>query len=150
MFDRQTAVGNIMTDEVLTVTPDTIMADVAALFKVHPVHHIPVIEDGIVVGMISTTDLHKLEHHFTLFRTHQAEEMNAAILKSLLAQEVMTTPVATIRSTDTVQFAADIFKENLFRALPVVDDQKKIIGILTPFDLMVYAYGSEHFTELPR
>lgn len=149
MFDRQLPIRYIMTENVLTVAPDTIMTEVAELLKTHSIHHLPVTDNGKVVGIISTTDCNKLEHHFTLFKSQNAADMNAAIFRSLLAKEVMTAPVATIRANDTVQLAADIFKENLFHALPVVDDQKHIVGILTPFDLMVYAYSSEHFTELP-
>ena len=150
MFDRHIPVRVIMTENVLTVGPDTVMTEVVRVFKTNNVHHIPVVEKGRVLGMISASDYYKLEHHFTLFKTHRAEEMNAAIFNSLLAKEVMTTPVATVRATDTVQFAADIFKENLFHALPVVDDQKKIVGIVTPYDLVVYAYGAEYLSELHR
>ncbi len=143
MFDRFIPVHQIMSEKVLTVTPNTVMTEVARLFKTHHVHHIPVVEDGKVHGMISTADLNRLEHHFTLFRTSHAEEINSAIFGSLLAKEVMSPHVVTVRATDTAQFAADIFKENLFHALPVVDSEKQIIGILTPYDLMVYAYNPE-------
>ncbi len=149
MFDRNIPVRLVMTENVLTVGPDSVMSEVVTLFNSNPVHHIPVVENGKVLGMISTTDCNKLEHHFTLFKTHNAEAMNEAIFRSLLAKEVMATPVATIRASDTVQIAADIFKENLFHALPVVDEQKKIVGIVTPYDLMVFAYGAEHLAELP-
>jgi CBS-domain-containing membrane protein len=150
MFDRSRPVRAIMSENVITVGPDTVMSEVVALIKSNPVHHIPVVDNGKVLGMVSTTDCHMLEHHFTLFKTQSADAMNAAIFRSLLAKEVMTAPVATIRATDTVQIAADIFKENLFHALPVVDDHKKIVGIVTPYDLMVYAFGSEHLAELPQ
>lgn len=137
-----------MVSQVLTVAPEASMTDVVALFKSNSVHHIPVVDQGRVLGMISASDYHRLEHHFTRFKSQKAEEMNAAIFGSLLANEVMTTPVATIRATDTVQFAADIFKENLFHALPVVDNNKRIVGIITPYDLMIYAYGPEYISEL--
>ena len=143
MFDRSRPIREIMSDRVIMVSPDTVMTEVARLFQVNRVHHIPVVHSGHVVGMISTADLHRLEHHFTLFRTTQAEEVNAAILGSILAREVMSPQVVTVRGTDSVQFAADIFKENLFRALPVVDEEKRIIGMLTPYDLMVYAYNPD-------
>lgn len=133
-----------MVSHVLTVPPEATMTEVVALFKANNVHHIPVVDQGRVLGMISATDYRHLEHHFTHFKSHKAEEMNTAIFSSLLANEVMTSPVATIRATDSIQFAADIFKENLFHALPVVDENKRIVGILTPYDLVVYAYGPEY------
>ena len=41
---------------------------------------------------------------------------------------------------DTAVFAAGIFKNNLFHALPVVDADDKLLGIVSPIDLMSYAY----------
>ena len=142
MFDLKMPVKEVMTDRVITVEPTTVMNKVAEIFKTHHIHHLPVVEKGKVVGIISTSEINRLEHHFTLFKSSQATEINAAIFNSLLAREVMTAQIVVIRDTDTVQFAADIFRENLFRALPVVDDQKQLVGILTPYDLMIYAYRS--------
>ena len=132
-----------MTHNVISVHPKAVMTEVAQVFKTNSVHHIPVVQDGKVLGMLSTADLNRLEPHFTLFRTTQAEEVNTAVLGSLLAREVMSPHVVTVREMDTIQFAADIFKENLFHALPVVDEKKHIVGIITPYDLMVYAFNPE-------
>ncbi|MDX1478386.1 MAG: CBS domain-containing protein, partial [Saprospiraceae bacterium] len=121
MFDKHAKVSQIMTTDVLTVAPDATMDEVAFLFKSHNVHHIPVVLNDKVQGMISTTDLHKLEHHFTLFRTKNADAINKSVMRSMLAREVMSRPVATIRSDATLVNAAAFFRENLFHALPVVD-----------------------------
>jgi len=143
MFDLKTPVKEVMTDHVISVEPTAVMTTVAEIFRTHQIHHIPVVEDGKVIGMISTAELNRLEHHFSLFKSSQAKDINTAIFGSLLAREVMTSKIVMIRESDTVQFAADIFKENLFRALPVVDEEKHLVGILTPYDLMVYAYRLE-------
>jgi CBS-domain-containing membrane protein len=143
MFDRLAPVRKIMTTQVITVEPNTVMTEVARLFKTNNVHHIPVVKKGRVLGILSTTDINRLEHHFTLFRTTQAEEINMAVLSSLIAREVMSPHVVTVRESDSVQFAADIFRENLFRALPVVNDRREIVGIITPYDLMIYAFTPE-------
>ncbi len=148
MIDKHLPVKHLMSRDVISVKPDTIMTDVAYVLRTNNLHHIPVVEDGFVQGMLSASDLHKLEHHFTLFRSSQAEETNEAILRSVLARDVMVHPVVTIREDDTVQKAADIFKENLFRALPVLDSAKKLAGIITPYDLMVYAFGPGSTAEL--
>ena len=82
-----------------------------------------------------------LEDHFTLFNNKNSEAMNQAIMRSLLVKDVMTRQVATISPNDTVEFAAGIFRENLFHALPVADSQKNFLGIITPYDLLNYAYA---------
>ena len=74
-----------------------------------------------VIGIVSKSDYLKLLHGFTLFKTHKSEEYNDAIMRSLLIKEVMTKQVATINPEDTIELAAGFFRENLFHALPVVD-----------------------------
>ena len=97
-------------------------------------------EDGIVVGIVSKTDSYKLENTFTLFKKSKVEEYNSAIFRSLLVKEVMTKQVATLGPDDSLQLAAGIFRENLFHAMPIVDNERKLVGILSVYDLVNYAY----------
>jgi CBS domain-containing protein len=114
MFDKQIEVREIMTRDVVVVSPDQTMDQAAELFELRDLHHIPVVGDGKVVGILSTTDLHKVMHHFTLFKVHNTDVVNKSVLRSLLAKEVMTSPVATIKTTCSLVTVAAIFKENLF------------------------------------
>ena len=148
MFDKLSKVKMIMTADVISVKPETTMDEVSFLLKSQNVHHIPVVQNDTVVGMISTTDLHKLEHHFTLFKTRNADSVNQSVMRSMLAREVMSHPVATIKSEATLASAAAFFRENLFHALPVVDGQNKLVGIITPYDLMNYAYWPEEIAVI--
>ena len=91
--------------------------------------------------MVSYTDYLKLLHGFTLFKTRKSDEYNDAILRSLLVKEVMTKQLATLKPEDTLEMAAGFFRENLFHALPVVDDDNMLVGIITTYDLINYAYG---------
>ena len=140
MFDKHEEVQTIMTTDVLSVLPEQTMDQVADLFKMHDLHHIPVVDDGKVVGIISTTDLNKVMHHFTLFKVRNTDSVNKSVLRSLLVKEVMTKPVATIHPETQLMTVAAIFRENLFHALPVVDSNDELVGIVTPFDLVNYAY----------
>jgi CBS-domain-containing membrane protein len=148
MFEKQIEVGAIMTRDVFSVSPDQTMDQAAELFESHEMHHIPVIDEGKVVGMLSTTDLHKIMHHFTLFKVCNPNEVNQLVLRSLLTKQVMSSPVITIQSSTSLTTAAAIFRENRFHALPVVESNGKLVGIVTPFDLMNYAYGSDEFTVM--
>ena len=130
-----------MTTEVKTVRSSDTMDKVAELFKSNYFHHLPVVDYGKVVGIISSMDYHMLEDHFTLFNNKNSESMNDAIMRSLLVKDVMTKQVATVSPDATVEFAAGIFRENLFHALPVADSQKNFLGIITSYDLLNYAYA---------
>lgn len=132
-----------MTRKVKSVGPNTTMDVVADIFASETFHHLPVVEGGKVVGIISSTELHMLEDHFTLFRQGNLNELNKKILRSLLAKEVMTKKVAKVGPEDTVDYAVDIFRENLFHALPVVNQEKELVGIITPYDIMTWAFRME-------
>ena len=50
-------VNKFMTPDVLTVTEDTPVSDIATIFALHRVRRVPVLRDGCIVGLISRRDL---------------------------------------------------------------------------------------------
>jgi acetoin utilization protein AcuB len=66
LLDRVT-VGEVMTRDVITVTPDTPLAEAARLLHDHKIGGLPVVEGKAVVGIITETDL--LEAFIDLCRT---------------------------------------------------------------------------------
>lgn len=52
------------------------------------------------------------------------------------AKDIMTSPVVTVRAATTVQEAAALLTARGFTALPVVDDEEELIGIVTEADLV--------------
>ncbi len=141
MIDKSLKIEQLMTTEVLFVRPDDTMEEVDKIFRRNSIHHIPVVDTTQkVVGMISRSDYYKILHGFTLFKTEKSASYNQAILRSLLAKEVMVRHVAKLNPEDTVTIAAGFFRENLFHAIPVVDKVGKLVGIITTFDLLNYAF----------
>lgn len=130
-----------MTDTVMTIHPDDTMDRVQRVFEQNTIHHLPVVTpEGKVVGMVSKSDYLKLLHGFTFFKARKSEEYNKAILRSLLVEEVMTRQVATLKADDSLLMAAGYFRENLFHAIPIVDDKHNLIGILSTYDLISFAF----------
>jgi CBS domain-containing protein len=116
------------------------MTQVATIFESRSIHHLPVIDkEGFIQGMISKSDYYKLLDHFTLFGKQSAKLANKKFLGSLLTKEIMSVDIITITPDDTLLTAANIFCENLFHALPVVENGK-LVGILSPIDLVNYAF----------
>ena len=54
----------------------------------------------------------------------------------LTAKELMSTDVITVTSETPVRELAKIFSENTISGAPVVDDQSKVIGVVTESDLI--------------
>ncbi|WP_020537786.1 CBS domain-containing protein [Lewinella cohaerens] len=140
-MDTNRRLGDIMTTNVITVHLTTTMDVVSDIFEKKNIHHLPVVEkDGTVVGMISKSDYYQLQDSFTLFKRAAAERINQAVFRSLLASEVMSKQVAVLNPDDSVLMAAGYFRENLFHAIPIVDENQRILGIVTTYDLLTYAF----------
>ena len=136
-----TKLASLMTEKVIWVRPGETLERVGELFDSHAIHHIPVVDEGgRIVGMISKSDYEKVSHALTAFNQEKYIEYNRSIHRSLLASELMTKQVARLSPQDSVYRAAEYFRENLFRAIPLVDEDNKLIGIVTTYDLLNYAY----------
>lgn len=141
MLTSNISVKELMTKEIHSVLENDTMDKVSELFAVNEFHHVPVVtEEGTIKGMISKSDYYRLQHGFTLFRSKQSSAYNDAIMRSMLAREVMTQKIVTLKPDDPISIALGIFRENIFHALPVVDEDKRLIGILTTYDLLNHAY----------
>ncbi len=134
--------SKIMTTDIITVNPHQTMNTVKEIFDAHNIHHIPVISKRKVVGMISKIDFFKIQHGISLFKDKEVDAYNNAILRSLFVSEVMTKQVAKLSVDDTIGIAVSMFKENFFHAIPIVDKEGNIAGIVTTFDLLNYAFSN--------
>ena len=150
-FDKNIAVKELMTTNAVTVFSNDLLVKVEAVFNTYDFHHIPVIsEDGEVLGIISKSDFYRMQDSFTFFDTAKSRQVNHSIFQSIVASEIMAKPLVTLSPDDTALKAMSIFRENLFHALPVVDENRKLLGILTTFDLLVYAYQEPAFATFTK
>ncbi|MEM6963323.1 MAG: CBS domain-containing protein [Bacteroidota bacterium] len=126
-------ISTIMTTEVITVAERDRLSRVRDIFKENRIHHIPVTRSGKVVGMISREDL-------LLFMKGLGENalekiINETRLNNYTAEVIMTTGLGKLEPEDRINVALDIFAKNLFRALPVVKDDR-LVGIVTTYDII--------------
>ncbi len=136
-------VGDVMTTDLIKVRQDTILKEVKILFDKHNIHHIPVVNDqNKFVGIISKTDLTLLLDWGTKLQLPSSMRRNTFLLTSNLAKDIMETNVMKVAPDDSLQRCVQIFRENFFRALPIVNDQEELVGIITTYDLMILAYSN--------
>ena len=138
-----TSIKDIMTTNIITVDPDDTLSVVRDKITNNLIHHIPVVKHNKVLGMISMNDLHKMEHHFTHFNNPEAQASNRQLFSTMLAKEIMSTPVVKVKQDQPVRIAVDLLLENLFHALPVVNDSEELVGIITTFDLIKHSLDSK-------
>ena len=146
MTSNVVSIKQIMTTEVLTVHPGDTLEGVHRIFHTSDIHHLPVVDDERkVVGIISKSDYFSISNAFPLFRSDLRDAANERLFKSLLVEDIMTRQVATLLPDDSITVAAGYFKENIFHAIPIVDREGKLVGILTTFDLLNFFFSQQVF-----
>ena len=138
-------VAELMTRELLIVEPQDTLEKVRDIFQSNNVHHIPVVDEhGKLTGIISKSDFNRVNHILTLFDGEKYKEYNNMLYRSMTAAEIMTKQVATVSPDDALSLVADMFKENLFHAVPVVD-RGILVGIVTTHDVISYCCSETNF-----
>lgn len=123
-------VNRIMSTPVLSAGPDDPVQTLLQQMHDYPVHHVPVIEAGRVVGMVSKADIAKFQHFLPELRDPQAAALGWNV------RRIMQTPVITIGEHDSARQAAETMVSNAIHCLPVVNAAGHLIGIVTTTDIM--------------
>jgi len=132
-MDLLAPVSSMMTTEVKTVEPEDTMKKVEQVFRENRIHHIPVVEEGKLLGIVSKSDYLFFKRGFNDQTTdNRIDEFRLKIRK---VKDIMTKGIAKLETADRIGVALEIFKENLFHAIPIVDDGK-LEGIITTFDII--------------
>ena len=125
----------IMSTNVIAVHQGQKLSDVRHIICESNIHHVPVVDGKKLVGLISFTDLMKLN---IVINGADERTIDSIVDQQFTIQDVMTTKLTTLKNTDTVRQASKILAESNFHSLPVIDEQKHIIGIVTMTDLIKY------------
>lgn len=108
-----------MTSNVMSVSPDAPLQEVASMMRERKFHHMPVIDGDRLVGMLSDRDM----------------PPRGIDLK---VKDMMTRNVKTCGLNDKIGHVADLMIEGRVHALPVLDANGKVVGIVTSTDLLKY------------
>ena len=121
-------VRDAMTRDVVTVGSEESAARAWGLCRERNIRHLPVVEGGRLVGIVSDRDLRDLSPP-----RETADQENT--LGWVQIRDMMSTGVVTAHPLDTIEHAAKVIYENRFNCLPVVADDE-IVGIITSSDLV--------------
>jgi CBS domain-containing protein len=130
---ERTRVRDIMTSPALTIEPDTSVPTAIALMRQHGIRHLPVVESGRLVGMISRGDLR--EASITASINADQYELHF-LLSKLTVERLMSRKVFTVTPDAFIVHAAELMTDNKIAGLPVVDQQDAVVGIVTESDLL--------------
>ena len=124
-------VRKIMSLNPETARPDQPITEVSEFMLANNIQQMPVTSEGQLVGMITTYDMWKA------IRTQENEG-------TLNVEQVMNDKVIKITPKDKVGTAAELFLDNRFKTLPVVNLRNELKGVITSFDLMRLAIKEEY------
>ena len=120
-----TPIANIMSTDLITLSPDAPLYKAKIIFETNNIHHIPVVEYKKLVGILSHSDFLKL-----LDREDPVVDMD-----NMTVNDIMTEHLGKLQPDDTLRTAVDLFTLNYFHALPVVEDGE-LVGIITTHDVL--------------
>lgn len=129
---RRRLVRDLMTEKVYTLTPADDLATLYDLMDFRRVRHVPIVEDGDLVGLVTSTELSRSA-------LGKVEDLPLSAERDLLRRrrigEIMSTEPDTIEPDSPLKDAAEILLENKVGCLPVVEGLR-LVGILTEADFV--------------
>lgn len=135
---KNAIIKEVMSTNLITLHPKNKISRAKEIFGNHEIHHIPVIINDRVVGIISLGDILSKEN-----KTHdhmlQIEVANNISLGTV--DEIMTPKPITVDSESSLISALEIMHKLRINCLPVVT-QDRLCGILTSYDIIVYLHKS--------
>jgi len=131
---RNERISTIMSTEPVTVHIHQTLGDVQRLMAEGRFHHVPVVSGKKVVGIISATDLARVSFEYS--RDNHSTEPILDVTRTI--GDVMEKRVITVKDHDTVRTATEILAKDWFHALPVVDENDDLVGIVTTTDVLNY------------
>lgn len=133
-------VGHVMTQAVVSVTPDTPISTIVERFLHESLRTIPVVDDEQhIVGVISDGDLlrrAKLALPLSIREALTPRELGAPPEIALRARDVMTEKVVTVPVNLPLVKAIDRLARLGFKRLPVVNGDARVVGILSRADVL--------------
>lgn len=125
-------VSRIMTEAVVAIDASRPVSEVLDCFLQYPIHHLPVVRDGKLAGMLGSADLMKLE----FFVPKSATDRSRFLDERLTIDQLIGQPVVSLQGTTSLNDAAERLIEAGVHAAPVVDDADHVIGIVTTTDII--------------
>ena len=128
-------VNEIMTTTVITIEMDDTLGQIQKIFEKHKFHHLLIVEDEELIGIISDRDVLK---EISPNVNTLSEDSHARKTLQKKAHQIMTRKPITVEPDTIVEGAASIMLKKNISCLPVVSPSGNIEGILSWKDILKY------------
>ncbi|MBE0672400.1 MAG: CBS domain-containing protein [Anaerolineales bacterium] len=113
-------IHEVMSKNLHTASPEISLSDVLKILRINRISGVPVVEDDKLVGVISIEDIVRALRNNDLTET---------------VAQYMTRELVTVASYDSIVKAMQTFTERHVGRLPVVNEEKKLVGMITKGDI---------------
>ncbi len=126
-----TEVRRIMTTDPHTTSPDVNAVELSHFMLDNGINQVPVVEDGKLVGLVTSHDLWKRYE-------------NNTTLSHFKVKDVMNTNILKLSPKDKVGTAAELFAIKKFKSIPVVNLRNELKGMVHAFDIIKMTFLEEY------
>jgi len=120
------------TGDIITANVDDQAVDVFRRLKDGHINHVPVLAEGKLVGIVSSSDWLKVSD----YGRGTPSTFPPRLPAKGTVEEVMTKNLETIRPTTTIRRAAELLVEGQFHSLLVTASDGELLGIVTTSDII--------------
>ncbi|HTR52741.1 MAG TPA: CBS domain-containing protein, partial [Kofleriaceae bacterium] len=122
--------ADVMSEPAVTITRDDPLLVAVGLMAEHQLRHLPVIEAGLVIGMLSDRDVRTAVGDPVRFIT------GPEAMRLITVRDAMTGPAITVAAQAPLTELATEFADDKLGALPVVDRERKLLGVVSYVDVL--------------
>lgn len=131
---KDVPISDIMTTKLITLKQDQSLYEAKKLFHRHNIRHLPVVEKGKLVGMLSYNDILRISFSDL---DENDDSIIPVIYEMYSIPQLMTKVPVFIDVGSTIKEAAEILSHQSFHSLPVLD-KGKLVGMVTTTDMIKY------------
>ena len=127
-----------MTSSVVTVHMTEVLSAVYEKFLIKGIRHLPVVDgQGCIQGLVTETDFYRV----TMPRmTEEGPVYDKDALDQNLLRKVMTPEPFTLCPDEPLSKAVAAMAEHKYGCIPIVNAERKVIGIVTEIDILKYVW----------
>lgn len=143
-------VKDIMTRDVITVGRDMLISDISQILFRNRIHGVPVVENGIIMGIITETDFFSkgavnvyLPGYIDFLKNDEfsnemteSEQEKVNFMLHAKASDIMSSPCVTINEEADLNELLGLIKGRNLNTVPVIDKNGNLAGIITVADLI--------------
>ncbi len=122
----------IMSTNLITLSPSATLAEARTLMHDHRIHHIPVLNDDKLIGLVTLTNVLAATDSFL------RDPQNRIHANEILVEDAMVRDVATVEVHASLRHAALFIEKHKIGCLPVMDNDE-LVGIITDTDFVAVA-----------